>query len=314
MESFKTVARDLNTVSDFIRWGASRFGEAGLCFGHGTDNAADEAAWLVLHALHLPHDMPPHFLQAALTQDEKQTVYELLRRRVEERRPAAYLLGEAWFCGLAFEVDEHVLVPRSSLAELIEARFEPWIEAGRVNRVLDLCTGSGCIAIATALHFPEAAVVATDISPEALAVAERNVRRYGLDNTLRLIESDLFGQVPEGETFDVIVSNPPYVSAAEIDALPGEYSHEPRLGLDGGGEDGLDLVAVLLAEAEDRLRAGGILVVEVGHSWPALERRYPEVDFTWLEFERGEKGVFLLTREQLQQHRRTFRRDTSGAE
>lgn len=305
MESFKDVDRRLETVTDFIRWGASRFREAGLFFGHGTDNAADEAAWLVLHALHLPPDPPPHFFSGRLTEAEKRAVYELLRRRVEERRPAAYLTGEAWFGGLSFEVSEDVLVPRSSMAELIEARFEPWIAAEHVRRVLDLCTGSGCIAIATALALPEARVDATDLSEAALAVARRNAARYGLEQSLRLIRSDLFDALAD-ERYDVIISNPPYVSAEEIEALPGEYRHEPRLGLEGGGTDGLDLVARLLARARAHLNTGGILVVEVGHSWPALERRYPEVDFTWLEFERGEPGVFLLTHEQLERYRDIF--------
>ncbi|HET9679579.1 MAG TPA: 50S ribosomal protein L3 N(5)-glutamine methyltransferase [Gammaproteobacteria bacterium] len=306
MDTFKDTRETLATVKDFIRWGASRFNEASLFFGHGTDNAADEAAWLVLHALHLPPDMPDSFFECRLTDAEKRAVYELLVQRIETRKPAAYLTGEIWFKGLRFVVDDRVLVPRSSLAELIENHFTPWIKPGNVHRVLDLCTGSACIAVACALEFPESRVDAADISSDALAVAEQNVARYGLQDDVRLMRSDLFGALSDDDQYNIIISNPPYVSDAEIETLPEEYNHEPRLGLDGGGDDGLDLVARLLHDAPAHLQAGGILVVEVGDSWPALQARYPAVDFTWLDYERGEQGAFLLTKEQLEEHQKKF--------
>lgn len=306
MEAYKKVSESLQTPADFIRWGASAFAAANLYFGHGTDNAADEAAWLVLHALHLPHDVPPYFFQSRLTNAEKQAVYDLLCRRVEERKPAAYLTGQTWFGGLQFAVNEHVLVPRSALAEVIAQQFAPWVEPDAVNSILDLCTGSGCIAIACAHAFADAQVDGSDVSAQALRVARSNVARYALDERVQLVESDLFAALGN-KRYDIIVSNPPYVGREELAILPAEYRHEPVLGLDGGGADGLDLVARLLREARAHLHDQGILVVEVGNSWPALEARYPAVDFTWLEFEHGDGGIFLLTAQQLDEYQAAFR-------
>ncbi len=294
---------ELHTLRDWVRWGASRFREAGLFFGHGTDNAYDEAWVLVLHALHLEHERAADFLDARLTLDEKKRVLGYFMRRIEERLPAPYITHEAWFAGLSFYVNENVLIPRSPIAELIERGFEPWLET-EAPRVLDLCTGSGCIAIACAHHLPRSQVDASDISPSALEVARVNVDRHHLQDRVRLHHSDLFDRLPPAR-YDLIVSNPPYVSRSEMTALPEEYGHEPALGLEGG-EDGLELVRRILAEGAGWLEPGGIMVVEVGDSRDALERRHPDVPFLWLEFARGGHGVFLLTAEQLQQYQNRF--------
>jgi ribosomal protein L3 glutamine methyltransferase len=296
----------LATVRDFIRWGASRFGEAGLVFGHGTDNALDESAALVLHVLHLGMELPGGYLDAVLSETERQEVIHLIESRVSTRKPAAYLTHEAWFVGLPFYVDERVLVPRSPIAELITNRFTPWLVPERIDSILDLCTGSGCIAIACACVFPDAHVLATDISGDALDVARENVERHELAHRVQLLESSLFDRIGE-RRFDLIVSNPPYVPQPEVQQLPEEFRHEPVLGL-SAGEDGLDVVVQILKNASHHLADNGILVVEVGCSQEALVELYPEIAFLWLEFDQGGEGVFLLEQNQLKKHQQDFDR------
>lgn len=290
---------ELHTIIDLIRYGASRFSAAGLTFGHSYDNALDEATQLVLHALHLPHDLGPAYGQARLTLEEKEEVLGLFLRRIEERIPAAYLTGEAWFAGLSFRSDPRALVPRSPIAELIEAGFEPWLGGREVRRALDLCTGSGCIAIAMAHYHPDWQVDATDLSDEALALAAENRLRLHADN-VRLVRSDLFEGL-SGRHYELIVSNPPYVSNAETDALPAEYSHEPDLGL-RAGDDGLDLVLRILRDAPLHLSEDGLLVCEVGESEHALVELLPDVEFAWIEFRVGQMGVFAVECAELIKH------------
>ncbi len=291
----------LCSIRDWIRWGASRFSAAGLHFGQGTDNALDEAAWLVLHALHLPQGLDGGWLDARLTLEERHGVYALLERRLKERIPAAYLTGSTWFAGLEFEVNEQVLIPRSPLAELIEQGFHPWFAVDAMTSALDLCTGSGCIGIALAQHFPHLRVDLADVSVPALEVARRNRDRYGLEGRVEILHSDLF-EALAGRRYDLILSNPPYVDAGEMAALPAEYRHEPALGL-AAGADGLDLVRRMLAGAGDHLTPSGVMIVEVGASARALTEAYPEIPFLWLEFERGGEGVFLLSAEQIEEYR-----------
>lgn len=294
----------LQTLRDYIRWAVSRFHEHGVYFGHGTDNAWDEARLLVLGGLHLPWAMADAYLDCRLEEAECLHLNELLRRRIEERVPAAYLLGEAWFCGLPFIVDERVLVPRSPIAEYIERQFAPWLPKTPA-RILDLCTGSGCIGIACAYEFPDAEVVLADLSYEALEVANLNIEQHELEGRVYTVQSDGFDGLP-GQRFDLIVSNPPYVDLEDFASMPDEYQHEPELGL-ACGDDGLDLVRRMLAEAADHLTDDGLLVVEVGNSQVHVEALYPEVDFTWLEFQRGGHGVFLLAAQQCREHQTLFR-------
>lgn len=290
---------EMSTIGDLVRWGASRFQEAELTYGHGTNNALDEAYNLVRHALHLPHDIPPYMIQCKLTRAERQKVVQLLVDRITTRNPAPYLINEAWFGEWPFYVDERVLIPRSPISELIEAQFEPWIDPDRIHRVLDLCTGSGCIAVACALTFPEAAIDASDVSPAALEVAKINVEKYTLQEQIRLIQSDVFSALnPVQDQYDVIVSNPPYVNARDMDALTEEFRREPALALQAG-HDGLDIVKRILNQAGDFLSPQGLLVVEVGNSYPELIEQYPQLPFVWPEFVKGGHGVFVLTKEQL---------------
>jgi len=294
----------LQTLRDYIRWAVSRFHEHEVYFGHGTDNAWDEARLLVLGGLHLPWAMADAYLDCRLEEAECLHLNELLRRRIEERVPAAYLLGEAWFCGLPFIVDERVLVPRSPIAEYIERQFAPWLPKTPA-RILDLCTGSGCIGIACAYEFPDAEVVLADLSYDALEVANLNIEQHELEGRVYTVQSDGFDGLP-GQRFDLIVSNPPYVDLEDFASMPDEYQHEPELGL-ACGDDGLDLVRRMLAEAADHLTDDGLLVVEVGNSQVHVEALYPEVDFTWLEFQRGGHGVFLLAAQQCRAHQALFR-------
>ncbi|HGN2563085.1 TPA: 50S ribosomal protein L3 N(5)-glutamine methyltransferase [Pseudomonas aeruginosa] len=294
----------LLTLRDYIRWAVSRFHAAGLFFGHGTDNAWDEARHLVLGSLHLPWEISDSYLDCRLEDDERAELAEILRRRIEERIPAAYLLGEAWFCGIPFSVDERVLVPRSPIAELIEQRFAPWLPA-EPARILDLCTGSGCIGIACAYAFEQAEVVLADLSFDALEVANVNIERHDLGERVYTVQGDGFAGLP-GQRFDLIVSNPPYVDAEDFADMPAEFHHEPELGL-ACGDDGLDLVRRMLAEAADHLSEKGLLILEVGNSEVHVQALYPEVDFTWLEFEHGGHGVFMLSAAQCREHRELFR-------
>ncbi len=279
------------TVRQFVEWAAPQFDQADLFYGHGTDNANDEAVYLVFGVLEMPFDVPESEIDKPLSDQECDRVKAIIQQRIETRQPAAYLLGEAWFCGLPFYVNEDVLVPRSPFAELINDRFQPWLTK-EPKRILDIGTGSGCIAIACALAFPETKVDAVDISDQALEVAARNVERHGLNDRLRLIKSDVLNGLDQTQ-YDLIVSNPPYVSAEDVAALPDEYHHEPVLGLEGGG-DGLDIVRRILAGAKDHLTDDGLLIVEVGLMQEALSESMPEMPFIWLDFEQGGEGVFLL--------------------
>ncbi|MHC8300653.1 50S ribosomal protein L3 N(5)-glutamine methyltransferase [Pseudomonas sp. ZS1P83] len=297
------ITSRLRTLRDHIRWAVSRFHGEDLFFGHGTDNAWDEARQLVLGALHLPWEIADSYLDCNLEDDELVNLQRLLKRRIEERIPTAYLLGEAWFCGMSFIVDERVLIPRSPIGELIEKRFAPWLGTDPA-RILDLCTGSGCIGIACAYEFQNAEVVLADLSFEALEVANQNIERHGVDERVYTVQGDGFDGLP-GQRFDLIVSNPPYVDAEDFADMPDEYQHEPELGL-ACGDDGLNLVRRMLAEAADHLTEKGLLIVEVGNSQVHVEALYPEVDFAWLDFERGGHGVFMLTAEQCRNHQTVF--------
>ncbi|WP_133129452.1 50S ribosomal protein L3 N(5)-glutamine methyltransferase [Legionella yabuuchiae] len=299
MSSLLKSTKELNSLLDFLRFGISEANAARLYYGHGTDNAWDDILALILATLSLPYDGHEQLLPAKLTEDEKRLLTERLKRRILDRVPVPYLTQEANFCDLTFYVDERVLIPRSPIAELIKHQFSPWIDVNRVDRILDLCTGSGCIAIACCYAFPDAQVDAVDISEQALEVAEINREQHGLEEQLILIQSDCFSNVPK-ERYDIIVTNPPYVGYEEMQTLPAEYLHEPNLALETEN-NGLAIVEKILRQAHDYLNDKGILVVEVGNSEEALIEAYPDVPFTWLEFESGGQGVFLLTREQLMQ-------------
>ena len=296
--SFIKASNELSTILDFWRYGVSKAREQGLVYGHGTDNAEDDIGWLIAATLSLPFEVNSFFLQARLTEKEKAKLMERLVARIIKRIPVPYILQEANFCNLSFYVDERVLIPRSPIAELIQQQFSPWIDADRVTDILDLCTGSACIAIACCEAFPEARVDAVDISVHALEVATINQKRYHLEDQLNLIHSDCWQNIPQGQCYDIIVSNPPYVGDQEMSTLPDEYRHEPDLAL-RALNNGLAVVETILMKAHHYLNEQGILVVEVGNSQEAVMEAYPELPFVWLEFAEGGDGVFLLTADQL---------------
>jgi len=295
---FSEAAQNLHTVRDHLRFAVSRFNQAKLFFGHGSSDAYDEAVYLILHTLHLPLDRLEPFLDAHLTDSERSEVLNIIHRRVEHRIPAAYLTHQAFLGEFGFYVDERVIVPRSFIAELLQEQLSPWIaEPEEIDSVLDLCTGSGCLAILAAHAFPYASVDAVDLSSAALAVAERNVADYHLQDRVSLIESDLFAKL-DNKRYDLIVSNPPYVDAASVAALPQEYLHEPKLAL-GSGDDGLDATRLILKHAAQHLTENGILVVEIGHNRDVLEAAYPSLPFTWLDVSAGDQLVFMLHKNDL---------------
>ena len=296
---------ELRTIGDMLRWAVSRFNDAGIYYGHGTDNAWDEAIALVFHALHLPEEIGQQVIHSNLTSSEKHKIVELIIRRVRERLPVPYLTNKARFAGLEFFVDERVLVPRSPIAEMINNHFSPWLYNKPVNRIMDLCTGSACIAIACAYAFEDAEVDALDISEDALEVAQINIETLGVLERVFPIQSDLFSAIPKGPHYDLIVSNPPYVDQDDIGDMPNEYHHEPAIGL-ASGRDGLDLTKRILANAADYLTENGLLVVEVGNSMVHLMEQFPDVPFTWVDFEFGGDGVFVLTRDQLVENESLF--------
>lgn len=300
MKEYAAATADFETILDFLRFGMTEAKKEALYYGHGTDNAWDEMLALILGSLSLPSDIDKALLTARLTRDEKALLSQNLSLRIHDKIPVPYLTREAYFFRLPFYVDQRVLIPRSPIGELIEDQFSTWISESQVRRILDLCTGSACIAIALALAFPDALVDASDLSTEALEVAAINVQRYQMEDQVTLIESNCWEKIPENK-YDIIVSNPPYVSQTEMKTLPKEYLHEPQHAL-MADKEGLAIVECILAEAHRYLSSHGILVVEVGNSQTALTQAFPSLPFTWLEFERGGSGVFLLTAGQLSKH------------
>lgn len=294
---------DLSTITDYVRFCFSRLNEAEVYCGHGNDNSWDEALHLVLHSLHLDAQINPQMMNAVLTIEERDLLWNRIQKRIDHRIPNAYLLGEAWFMGIPFFVDERVLIPRSPIAELIENRFSPWVDMERVESVLDLCCGSGCIGIASAMMFEQVAVDLVDISKDALQVAGSNIARHHMESRVKAVESDLFSAVTG--KYDLILSNPPYVDKQDLESMPAEYAKEPVLGL-AAGADGLDIARRILKGSRCHLNDGGLLVVEVGNSWVALEEAYPTVPFTWIEFEHGGGGVFVMTSDELDHFQAVF--------
>jgi ribosomal protein L3 glutamine methyltransferase len=308
MTDFKAARSELNTLRDFLRWTTSRFKEAGLFYGHGNDDAFNEASQLILSSLHLPVDeLPEVFLDARLTSDEKAALLDVIQKRIEQRIPLPYLTHEAWFAGLPFFVDERVLIPRSPFAELIDTQFEPWLSnPDNVHNILDLCTGSGCIAIALALAF-DARVDAVDISADALDVANINIKMHNLEDQVTAIQSDCWQALEPQQQYDLIISNPPYVGAEEMATLPEEYRHEPASALEADN-NGLALVEEILLKAADYLSDDGLLFVEVGNSDLAVDAAWPDTSFLWLDFDNGGHGIFMLTRAQCLEFQQRYAR------
>ncbi len=289
---------ELVTVRDWLRHAVTRFNRAGIFCGHGVSDSFDEAVWLLLSSLALPLDRLEPFLDACIPSDERIALFEAIERRAGERVPTAYILGEAWLGDFRFTVDERVIVPRSFFAEMLEDGFAPWVEdPDAIDSALDMCTGSGCLAVLMAHAFPNAAITAADLSEDALDVARQNVADYGLEERIELVRSDAFSALA-GRRFDLILSNPPYVTAEAMDALPPEYLHEPRMAL-AAGDDGLELVRRLLARAADHLNPGGMIAIEVGHNRHIVEAAFPDLPFTWLSTRGGDDMVFLLRRDEL---------------
>lgn len=303
MEENLTLS-EVKSLRDMIRFGASEFDNAALYYGHGTDNALDEAAYLAFFVLKETPDYSDERLDLDLSKENIDKINAFFQKRIKTRQPAAYLTHESWFAGLPFYVNENVLVPRSPIAELIEEKFQPWVQPEKINSILDLCTGSGCIAIACAMAFPNAKVDAADISKAAIEVAEINKAKHQLEARLNIIESDLFSNL-QGKRYDLIVSNPPYVDAEDMANLPDEYTHEPELGLTAG-DDGLELVIPMLRDAKHHLNPNGVLIIEVGNSEEALAERFPEVPFMWLSFEYGGEGVFMLDASEVEKYHDVF--------
>ena len=297
---------NLRTIKDWIRFGISQSYAHQLYYGHGSDNPSDEIIALVLRTLELPLDLESLFLTTNLLPLEKEALFEKLRQRIDERVPVSYILNEAIFCNHSFYIDNRVLIPRSPVAELIDEQFSPWIEPDKILSLCDLCTGSGCIGIAATLNLPSLMkTTLVDISQDALDVAQLNINRFGVEDFVETIHSDLFENVPPESQFDIIISNPPYVPTASMEKLPQEYRHEPDFALDGG-QDGLHLVDKILADAHNYMSKSGILIVEVGEAQEFLEEKYPDVPFTWLQFLNGGEGVFLLTAQELIDHHDEF--------
>lgn len=303
MRESEHIGQQLSTVRDYLRWAVSRMTTAPVYFGHGTDNALDEALNLVLPLAGIPPGCERDLLDATLLQSERVALITAIDRRVRDRVPVPYLTGEAWFAGMPYYVDQRVLIPRSPIAELIGQSFAPWLQHCP-EHILDLCTGSGCIGIACAQCFDDAQVDLADLSADALAVAAHNIDRYQLQGRVSAIQSDVFAGL-SGRQYDLIVCNPPYVDRDDLAAMPAEYHHEPGLAL-ASGDDGLDITRLILRDAARHLTAQGLLVVEVGNSWVALEQAFPTVSFTWIEFEHGGHGVFIFTRQELVEHQREF--------
>jgi len=299
-DSTSAGTAQLHTLRDLLRYAMSRFHAAGLSFGHGSDNAWDEAVYLLLHTLSLPPDTLEPFLDARVLPQERDRFLRVLERRCVERVPAAYLTGEAWLQGQRFLVDERVIIPRSPISELLAEALHPWVaQPEAISRALDLCTGSGCLAILAAMAFPHARVDAVDLSPAALEVAHSNIALHGMQERVQVMHSDLFDTVPPKNQYDLIVCNPPYVNQSSMDALPEEYRHEPRVAL-AGGADGMDLVRRILADAPSRMAPTGILVLEIGHEYEHFSAAFPHLEPVWLATEGSDEQILLLTREQLE--------------